>query len=91
MPCYCPPPPYEGEEKSSANEAARLLCEMITAMKDANQPISRKLLKWWRDHRAIDLKMLRDPYYGKPSRPKEKKALQDISWADEQLQLLRVK
>ena len=57
MPCYSPPPPFAGEERRSAEQAARLLCEMVADTFRKGGTVSRDLLEWWVTHRRIDAKI----------------------------------
>jgi len=56
MPCYDPPPPYQGEQRKNAEEAVKLLCDLVTQKVSKSEPVSVELLTWWKDHRAIDAK-----------------------------------
>jgi hypothetical protein len=68
MPCYDPPPPWEGKERESTEKAARLLCKLIGEWLNDQEAIEQhltiELLKWYIDHRKIDLEMVTTPSYG---------------------------
>jgi hypothetical protein len=68
MPCYDPPPPYEGNQRKNTEEAARLLCDMVKQGINAGLVPPRDLLKWFIDHRQIDIESLK--YYGREDRNK---------------------
>lgn len=54
MPCYEPPPPYEGAARKSAEDAARLLCGFVSKEIKARRVPDIDLLLWWKEHRRID-------------------------------------
>lgn len=68
MPCYDPPPPWEGEAKASAEQATRLLCAMIAPAVHAGEIINAELLLWYLNHRMIDLRIACDVRDGDSSR-----------------------
>jgi hypothetical protein len=59
MPCYDPPPPYEGAERKSAQQAVKLLCALVTTHIDHGIPANAELLNWYIAHRKIDIEMAR--------------------------------
>ena len=93
MPCYDPPPSYEGKARRNAENAAKILCGMVSAMIKENQPVERDLLVWWRNHREIDLEVVLDPRNQlEYDRETEKQCRRDILRANTMLkQMERVK
>ncbi len=57
MPCYDPPPAWEGSKRSNAEQAAKLLCGAIGMRLDAGQPVGKELLTWYLEHRHIDMQI----------------------------------
>jgi len=79
MPCYDPPPAWEGDARKSAEEAAKLLCGMTRAMLDAGEVPPQPVLRWYIDHRKVDLRQLREPHYRAPgTRAEIDEVLRDI-------------
>lgn len=81
MPCYEPPPPWEGAQQKNAEQAVRLLCKKIGALLDGPHAIESELLTWYIEHREIDLQIATTPYYGKPDNSEADKAKRDIERA----------
>jgi hypothetical protein len=54
VPCYNPPPPWEGKQKENAEQAVRLLCSMV-GQNLATMP--NEVLTWFLEHREIDLEI----------------------------------
>ena len=81
MPCYEPPPPWEGAQKQNAEQAAKLLCGKVTALLDSGHMVERELLLWYAEHRQIDWQIATTPYYGKPDKAEAARAVQDIERA----------
>ena len=71
MPCYDPPPPFEGEERRNAEKAVKLLCSNVANKIDNGETVEIPLLEWFLEHKQIDLKVATDGRYG---RNKEKDA-----------------
>ena len=69
MPCYDPPPEWEGDARKNAEEAVRLLCDQVeTRLRGSNGLVSvppAELLRWYLAHRKIDLRIALDPRMGK--------------------------
>lgn len=62
MPCYEPPPAWEGAARRNAEEAAQILCATVRDMLDQDvQGIPDGMLRWYLDHRRIDLLQVDDP------------------------------
>ena len=55
MPCYDPPPPWEGRARESGEKAAALLCRLVRANLENRRPVPREVLLWFVEHRRIDL------------------------------------
>lgn len=55
MPCYDPPPPYEGNQRKNTEEAARILCDMVKQAIVVGIVPPLEVLKWFIDHRQIDV------------------------------------
>lgn len=82
MPCYDPPPPWEGKQRKNAEQAVRLLCLVIgDSVRSADPRLPREFLTWFIEHREIDRKIATTPYYGKPDPDEAAKAVQDIECA----------
>ena len=85
MPCYDPPPPFEGEARESAEHSSRLLCGLI-ATKIANRHhVDKELLEWWVTHREIDAKVAVDNHYGRNNQQDADAALRDVAIAKKML------
>lgn len=84
MPCYDPPPPWEGERRVSAEQAARLLCAIVAERLEQCEPVSRELLAWWRDHRKIDAQIMAGGSYKQPhpDADRMRKAMRDVDLAE---------
>jgi hypothetical protein len=81
MPCYDPPPPWQGAQKESAELAARLLCGIVRARLERGETPERELLAWFAGHREIDRQIATTGYYGDPDAVEAAKALWDIERA----------
>ncbi|RLB65909.1 MAG: hypothetical protein DRH08_07335 [Deltaproteobacteria bacterium] len=57
MPCYEPPPPWEGDAKRSSEEATRILCSQVKAQLSRGERPSDELLEWFAGHREIDARI----------------------------------
>ena len=55
MPCYDPPPPYEGNQRKNTEEAAWILYNMVKQVLVVGIAPPREVLKWFIDHRQIDV------------------------------------
>lgn len=79
MPCHTPPPPYEGEERRSAQAAVPLLCSLIGGLIADNAEVTREQLQWFISHRLLDAKIARgDGYYHRPDPQAEASAMSDV-------------
>ena len=82
MPCYDPPPPWEGAQRANALQATQLLCTHIKKQLDCNNGIAViDFLQWFADHREIDRLIATTPYFGNPNPEEASKAEQDIAHA----------
>lgn len=82
MPCYDPPPPWEGAQKTNAEQATRLLCRVVGDRVRAGDPtLPREFVLWFAEHREIDRQIATTSYYGKPDPVEAAKAVQDIERA----------
>lgn len=82
MPCYDPPPPWEGAQRKNAEQATRLLCRVVGDRVRAEDPtLPREFVLWFAEHREIDRQIATTPYYGKPDAAEAARAVQDIERA----------
>jgi len=81
MPCYEPPPPWEGRQRKNAEQAVRLLCQKVGALLDSGHMVERELLLWFAEHREIDRQISTTAYYGKPDAAEADRAVKDIERA----------
>lgn len=71
MPCYDPPPPYEGRQRQNAEQASRLLCTIVRNQMARKETIADSVIKWYIEHRRIDLEIAETGYWGRPIEPSE--------------------
>ena len=91
MPCYDPPPPWEGAQRANALQATQLLCAHIKEQLDNNNGIAViDFLQWFADHREIDRQIATTFYFGNPNPEEASKAKQDIARAKRLLKLFKV-
>lgn len=64
MPCYEPPPEWEGDARRSAEDAAKLLCVQVGSAIRRGEQVSIPLMRWYVGHRYVDLRMIADPRMG---------------------------
>lgn len=81
MPCYDPPPPWEGEYRKSAEEAVRLLCGMVGACLDAGEPVPSEALAWFIGHRNIDYAAATSPSWATANPAEAAMAMDDVTRA----------
>ena len=82
MPCYEPPPPWDGVQKKNSEQAVRLLCQVVGDRVRAEDPtLSREFVMWFAEHREIDRQIATTPYYGNPDPAEAAMAVQDIEHA----------
>jgi len=83
MPCYTPPPPWQGEQRRNAEQASVILCEYCTKQLADDEFMPQKLLKWFIQHREVDLWQAQDNGWGRSKSPevidKIKKDIQKLS------------
>lgn len=81
MPCYDPPPAWEGRQRENAHEAVRLLCDIVAMLMRATAHVSEDLLKWYVTHREIDLEIAKDERSGRKPYAEIVEIEGDIAWA----------
>lgn len=82
MPCYVPPPPWEGAQRKNAEQAARLLCQVVGGRVRAGDPtLPREFLLWFVEHRKIDRRIATTPSYGNVDPAEAAGATRDIELA----------
>lgn len=75
MPCYDPPPPWEGKQRANAEEATKILCEFVRErLYSRPEEIPTKIRKWFLEHRKIDVEIYSSTYYGGKNAKKEQEA-----------------
>ena len=57
MPCYDPPPPWEGRRIKSAERAVALLCDEVGGRLLDGRTVPREQIEWYIGHREIDLEI----------------------------------
>lgn len=55
MPCYDPPPPWADEARRNAEQAVKIVCALARHLLDNGQMFNLDLLRWYLQHRRIDL------------------------------------
>jgi hypothetical protein len=78
MPCYEPPPPWEGTQRKNAEQAVRILCALVREDL-ASMPLD--VVAWFLEHREVDLQIATTPYYGNLSPRDADEAKADIARA----------
>lgn len=59
MPCYDPPPHWEGEAKENAEQAVRLLCGFVSErIREGDSTLPPEFVFWFIKHREIDLQKM---------------------------------
>jgi hypothetical protein len=71
MPCYDPPPPFEGDAKKNAEQACRILCDMCGELMRREIPLPLNLASWFYNHRVIDLREMEFWHRNDPVRRSE--------------------
>lgn len=62
MPCYDPPPEWDGPARKNATDAAKILCAMVGGAPNYRL-VPRPVLVWYYEHRKIDLMRAHDRRY----------------------------
>jgi hypothetical protein len=79
MPCYEPPPPWEGKQQNNAQQATQLLCKLVSErVRAKDKTIQKELLLWFIEHRNIDIQIAASGYYRNPSHEEAEISIQDI-------------
>lgn len=82
MPCHTPPPNYEGEAQRNAEEAVKILCEMLKPrVKAMYNTIYKNLLLWFIEHRRIDIEINKYYHYKDGAKQEIVEATEDIKIA----------
>lgn len=59
MPCYAERDhqvdPWDADRERNEIRAVQILCKQVTAAINSNSQVDHELLKWYIDHRTIDL------------------------------------